>query len=157
MNRFAIKRIDKLTFTKLNTNTRINLIIQCVGMLTGTITHLLWIINNGFLSEKYNASISSRFFWDSLTFIDPIAAILLILKPKIGIWVVAVIIVVDVLHNGTIYFGTLLSGSLSFTSWFKNNWMLWSQVLFLLFVLMSFKINRKELKLKNRETGNLFH
>ena len=142
-----------MIFIKLNTKTKINLIIQCVGMLTGTVTHLLWIINNGFLSEKYNAPVLSTFFWDSLTFLDPIAAILLILKPKTGIWVVAVIVVVDVLHNGNICFRALLSEPQSFTSWIKNNWMLWTQVFFGLFVIISFKNNWEELKFKNTHTG----
>ncbi|EHQ26906.1 hypothetical protein [Mucilaginibacter paludis] len=142
-----------MIFIKLNTKTKINLIIQCVGMLTGTATHLLWIINNGFLSEKYNAPVLSTFFWDSLTFLDPIAAILLILKPKTGIWVVAVIVVVDVLHNGNICFRALLSEPQSFTNWIKNNWMLWTQVFFGLFVIISFKNNWEELKFKNTHTG----
>ena len=71
-------------------------------MLIGTSTHLLWVIRDGLLSEAYHAPFLSMLFWDSLIVLDPIAALLLIARPRIGIWFTAVIIVVDVLHNGTI-------------------------------------------------------
>ena len=45
-------------------------------MLIGTMSHLAWIIKNGFLSVNYNAPLFSKFFWDALTFVDPIADIM---------------------------------------------------------------------------------
>lgn len=130
-----------MIFVTLKTSTRINLIIQCIGMLIGTTTHVLWIIHNGFLSEKYHAPIFSGFFWDSLTFLDPLAAMMLIWKPRIGIWMTAIIITVDVLHNGSLCFSALWSEQEPLISWIKHNWMLWCQLLFGLFVLCSFKSN----------------
>ena len=115
----------------------------------GTTTHLLWVINNGFLSEKYSVPVLSKFFWDSLTFLDPVAAILLLLKPKTGIWVAVIIIIIDVLHNGNNCFRALLKEPLSVTSWIINNWMLWAQFFFGLFIIVSFKNNWRELKFKS--------
>lgn len=137
-----------MVFRKLNTKTRINLIIQCLAMLVGTTTHWIWIINNGLLSENDNGPVLSRLFWDSLAFLDPIAALLLILKPRIGIWLTAIIIVADVLHNGTICIHALLSEPVPIAGWIKDNWMLWCQLLFACFVIASFKNNRIEIKTK---------
>lgn len=138
-----------MIFIKLGKRTQINLILQCIGMLIGTSTHLFWVINQGFLSERYNASLFSRIFWDSLTFFDPFAAVLLILKPKIGIWITAIIVVADVLHNGVICFDVLLSEHQPVIEWAKDNWMFWTQFLFGLFVVVSFKNNLKALSLAN--------
>ncbi|WP_460148463.1 hypothetical protein [Pseudomonas sp. S2_A02] len=41
----------------------------------------------------------SRIFWGGLTFFDPLAALLLFLKPRAGIVLTAAIILVDVAHN----------------------------------------------------------
>jgi hypothetical protein len=44
-----------MIFKKLSTKTKAMLAIQSISMLGGTSTHLMWAINNGFLSEKSNA------------------------------------------------------------------------------------------------------
>ncbi len=143
-----------MIFRKLNTKNRVNLIVQCLAMLVGTTTHWIWIINNGLLSEHYGVPVLSRLFWDSLAFLDPIAALLLILKPRIGIWMTAIIIVADVLHNGTICFHALLSEPVHVAGWIKGNWMLWCQLLFGCFVIASFKNNRMEIKTKDFEISS---
>lgn len=117
--------------------------LQCIGMLVGTTTHLLWVIHNGFLSENYRSSLFSAFFWDSLMFLDPLAAILLILKPKTGIWITAIIIVFDVLHNGSLCFKALYAEPEPLMSWIQHNWMFWCQLFFGVFVVLSFKSNLK--------------
>lgn len=137
-----------MVFTKLNTRTRIILIVQSIGMLLGTFTHVRWIINNGFLSERYNAPFLSKLFWDSLTFLDPIAATLLIIKPKIGIGLTAIIIIVDVFHNGFYCFSVFPVKTMYVISWIKDNWMLMTQIAFGLFVVVTFKNNKKEIKVK---------
>lgn len=128
-----------MIFTKLNREIQINLILQCMGMLIGTTTHLLWIIKHGFFSAEYNVGFLSMLFWDSLTFLDPIAAFLLILRPKAGIWITAIIIVADVLHNGSLCLSVLLSTDVPVISWAKNEWMFWMQLFFGLFVIATFK------------------
>ncbi|MFL9482796.1 hypothetical protein ACI6Q2_08445 [Chitinophagaceae bacterium LWZ2-11] len=117
-------------------------------MLLGTFTHVRWIINNGFLSERYDAPFLSKLFWDSLTFLDPIAATLLIIKPKIGIGLTAIIIIVDVFHNGFYCFSVFPVKTMYVISWIKDNWMLMTQIAFGLFVVVTFKNNKREIKVK---------
>ncbi len=138
-----------MIFRELNTKTQINLIIQCLAMLVGTTTHWIWIIHHGLLSENYKVPFLSRLFWDSLAFLDPVAALLLILKPRTGIWLTAIIIVTDVLHNGTICFHALLLEPVPIAGWIKGNWMLWCQLLFGFFAIASFKNNRMEINAKD--------
>lgn len=126
--------------------------MQSIAMLSGMTTHLIWIINNGFLSENYNAPFFTRFFWDSLTFIDPIAAILLIIKPKTGIWLTFVIIIVDVFHNFILCFRSMIPNSNYFSYWIIGNWMFMCQIFFLVFVSVTFKSNLKEVKIRSAES-----
>jgi hypothetical protein len=117
-------------------------------MLMGTSTHLAWAINNGFNSNNYNVPLFSRLFWDSLTFLDPIAALLLFLKPKIGICMVLIIILADVTHNNIIYFDELYLNTLDFTSWILKYWMIIGQIIFMLFVVFTFKRNLTDINIK---------
>lgn len=134
-----------MTFKNLNKQTQIFLIIQSIGMLLGTFTHLIWIIENGFLSEEYNASLFSKIFWDSLVFFDPIAALLLIIRPKFGIYLTLIIITFDILHNNIFYFNELYLNPIEIFDWIIKYWMIIGQVLFGLFVLVTFKSNLKEI------------
>jgi hypothetical protein len=43
--------------------------------------------------------LASRIFWGALTFFDPLAALLLFIKPRAGIVLTVAIILVDVAHN----------------------------------------------------------
>ena len=137
-----------MIFKKLNAKTKVILAIQSISMLGGTATHLMMIINDGFLTEKHNVPFFSVVFWDSLTFLDPLAAILLITKPKTGVWLTAIIMVVDVFHN------SILLPLLSTREFFEiitlqmRSWMIICQVVFLLFVLITFKNNMREINSK---------
>ena len=134
-----------MIFKKLNTKTKVILAIQSISMLGATSTHLMMIINNGFLSEEYNIPFFSVVFWDSLTFLDPLAAILLVTKPKTGVWLTATIMVVDVFHN------SILLPLLSTIE--LPHWMIISQIVFLLFVLVTFKSNLREINSKTNSQG----
>lgn len=143
-----------MVFSKLRKNVQIVLMIQSISMLGGASTHLLWTINNGFLSEKYNAPFFSMVFWDTLTFLDPIAAILLIAKPKFGVWLTAIIITIDVFHNTFLFPLFSSRGFYETVSLFMRDWMIISQIAFFLFVLLTFKSNMKEIGLKRRAQDN---
>lgn len=143
-----------MTFKRLKPGTKIILIIQSIGLLSGTATHLLWVFKNGFLSENYNAPLLSMLFWDSLTVLDPIAALLLIAKPKIGIWLTAAIIIVDVIHNTlfVLIYREPFADPFSILSWLKDNWMLICQICFGLFVITTFKNNLRAVGLKTQNS-----
>lgn len=44
-------------FLKLRARIQLFLLLQSLGMLIGSLTHLVWIINNGFLSKHYHTTI----------------------------------------------------------------------------------------------------
>ena len=120
-------------------------------MLMGASTHLIWIIESGFLSEKYDASLFSKIFWDSLVILDPAAALLLIVKPKLGIYLTLMIITFDILHNNIFYFNELYINPIYIFDWVIKYWMIIGQVIFGIFVYITFKSNLKEIKLKSLE------
>lgn len=133
-----------MQFKRLNFRTKVVLVIQSIAMLMGTSTHVAWAMGNGFLSEKYNANFASMLFWDSLTFLDPLAAVLLILKPKTGLILTAFIIVADVIHNNAFYFEELYMSSLDLSDWLVTYWMIFGQIVFAIFVLFTFRRNMRE-------------
>lgn len=80
---------------------KIILIIYSIGFLTGTYTHLQGILTHGFLGQ--NAPLFFRIYWDSLTFFDPLAAVLVWVKPKWGILLAILIMASDILINSFAY------------------------------------------------------
>ncbi|MFC5431388.1 hypothetical protein ACFPTO_21665 [Paraburkholderia denitrificans] len=71
-------------------------------LLGATFNHLRTIAQHGLLWDYgYGTAISplSKVYWDTLAVLDPLAAVLLLLKPRVGVWLTVFIIVSDVLHN----------------------------------------------------------
>lgn len=136
-------------FLKLRASIQLFLLLQSLGMLIGSLTHLDWIINNGFLSKHYHTTVYTSVFWDSLLFIDPIAAFLLIVKPNIGVQMTALIMVIDVLYNGYLCLRVFPNNPALAVTWLIGNWMFLCQLAFGIFVLITYKSIRKEIKLKS--------
>ena len=107
----------------------------------GASTHIIWTIENGLLSKRYGAPFFSMLFWDSLTFLDPLAAFFLIAKPRIGIFLTLIIIIFDVIHNNIFYAQELYFSSISISDWLKNYWMIAGQIIFGIFVEATFRSN----------------
>jgi hypothetical protein len=103
--------------------------VYAACLLGAASTHVLTVATHGLFWNYGGASISTSVFWTSLTFLDPLAALLLFVKPRIGVLLTLVIIVSDVMHN------TWLMSRSTLPDW--SNWMYVSQVVFLLFVLLS--------------------
>ncbi len=103
--------------------------IYGVCLLAGTSTHAATIWQHG-LFWDYGGGVPqfTRLYWTSLTLLDPLAAILLILFPRIGVISTVAIISTDVVHN--LWFFRHFHISL--------NWMVWAQCAFLVFVVASF-------------------
>jgi|GEM_PF-401126 len=71
-------------------------------LLGATFNHLAAIVQHGLLWDYgYGTAISpfSKVYWDTLTILDPLAAVLLFLKPRAGVRLTVLIIASDVLHN----------------------------------------------------------
>jgi hypothetical protein len=74
-------------------------------LLVATANHVRADIQHGFFWDYgYGdaAYWASRVFWGALTILDPLAALLLFIKPRAGIALTAGIIIADVAHN-TLY------------------------------------------------------
>ena len=71
------------------------LFIATANHIRADVSHgLLW--DYGYGPSTY---LASRIFWGGLTFFDPLAALLLFIKPRAGIVLTVAIILVDVTHN----------------------------------------------------------
>jgi len=73
-----------------------------VCLLAATFNHARAILQHGVLWDYgYGSKIAlaSRLYWAVLTILDPLAAVLLFVKPRAGIWLTVAIIVSDVIHN----------------------------------------------------------
>lgn len=118
-------------------------------MLIGASTHIKWIWENGIFSEQQNTLLLSTIFWDCLTFLDILAAILLIYRPKDGVLLTLAIISIDVIHNNLL---VLLNNQhineTGFILWATKYWMLVGQLLFMMFVFATIKSNLTEIKIK---------
>jgi hypothetical protein len=99
-------------------------------LLGATLNHASMLCHHGFFWDYGGVPLATQAFWTSLTFVDPTAVILLILWPAAGAWLTLVIIICDVAHNT--WFG-LAHGK----NW---NWMYYSQVAFLVFVLLTIRM-----------------
>ncbi len=138
-----------MLFQKLNNKTRIFLAIQCVSMLGGASTHIIWILGNGIFAHNTDHPFISTVFWDCLTFADIIAASLLIIRPKAGVILTLIIITIDVIHNNLLLI--LLRqhiGDIGLLNWTIKYWMLIAQLIFMTFVLLTLKNNLTEINCK---------
>ncbi|NBF06743.1 hypothetical protein GV819_31200 [Pseudomonas sp. Fl5BN2] len=71
-------------------------------LLAATFNHLRAAFDHGLLWDYgYGADtlLASRAFWGSLTVFDPLAALLLWRRPRLGLLLTLAIILLDVLHN----------------------------------------------------------
>jgi len=77
--------------------------------------------------------------------LDPLAAILLFVRPKLGLILTAIIIFVDVIHNNLYYFDELYLQGWGVAEWMLRYWMIFAQLIFALFVLLTFRRCLKEI------------
>ena len=106
-------------------------IAYALCLLGATFTHVQTVWTYGLFWDYQGAPLVSRIFWTALTFLDPLAVVLIFLKPRVGLGLMAAIIFTDVVHNTW-----TLSRDGSY-EW--SNWMYLSQVAFLLFVSSSIR------------------
>ena len=68
-------------------------------LLGAASTHLATIWRHGVWWSYGGAPLFTCIYWTSLTLLDPLAALLLFVSPRIGLVLTAAIITSDVLHN----------------------------------------------------------
>jgi hypothetical protein len=103
-------------------------IILSACLLAGASTHVLMLWPHGLFWDYGGVPAFTRVYWTSLTFLDPLAAVLLFVRPRIGLALTLAIISSDVAHN----------------SWFIDRydisfgWIYAAQCGFLVFVVATF-------------------
>lgn len=87
---------------------RVVLLLWCLGFAVGTATHLTDILLRGVFAYTY-APLWMNAFWTSLTVLDPLVVLLLIVARRAGIVLGVAVMVADLAINT--YAGTLPSMS----------------------------------------------
>ena len=86
--------------------------IYSAGFLVGACTHILGIVQHGFLAHQ--APILFNLYWDSLTLLDPSTVLLLWTRVKFGVGLAVLIMVTDIGINSYAYIsgylGELIDG-----------------------------------------------
>ena len=77
-------------------------IIWTLGFVIGTITHALDLFHLGWLPYDFRP-LPWNIYWTSLTFLDPLAALLIWAKERWGVWLGIAIMSSNVLVNGYTY------------------------------------------------------
>jgi hypothetical protein len=91
------------------------LLVYVCAFAVGTACHLLDIARGGWLPyRQYSAGLNA--FWTSLTFLDPLAILLLIYRMRAGLCLALLIITVDILVNLTVGVSEFLQAG-RFTFW----------------------------------------
>ncbi|GAA4017329.1 hypothetical protein GCM10022408_33600 [Hymenobacter fastidiosus] len=126
---------------------RIILLVYTICLLVGTYTHARGLVHKGFLA--YPVPLAIGLYWDALTVLDPLAAVLLWWRPKAGLWLTLAIMVSDISVNTAVYlagyFGPPVPHMVPLT--------LFDQALFGLFVLVTAPLVYKDLPLMNDQTA----
>ena len=111
---------------------RLCVAIYVVCFLCATVNHLNDVRSQGFLPYKF-APIYLNFFWTSLTIIDPLAAILLLTKVRIGLYLSIVVILMDISVNIPYFFFIAKVGS-------GSKGIVLSQIIFAFFLFHTFPV-----------------
>jgi hypothetical protein len=122
---------------------RVGLLIRIVYALClvgAAVNHVRGVLGRGWL-PNYLPTVSAV-YWDSLTFLDPFAAALLFLRPRLGIGLTVAIIVSDVVHN--LWFTAAHPLRESFFEEVTSSAFIMSQLAFFLFVALTAPIAWRE-------------
>ena len=102
-------------------------IVYALCLAGATCTHVLLHVQYGVLLgglEGFGVPPVSRYYWSSLTLLDPLAALLIFIRPRVGLTLAAGIIVSDVAHNSWIWHHLDITLDARY----------WAQVAFLIFL-----------------------
>ena len=108
-------------------------IFYALCLAGATINHVRALLTRGWFPDNLPAA--TALYWSSLTFLDPLAALLLFLRPRVGIGLTAAIIASDVAHNLWFMAAHPLRGS--FVEDVASSPFVLSQIAFLLFVAVT--------------------
>lgn len=104
-------------------------LVYVLCLAAGAYTHASILIRHGWRWDYGGKPIGTVLFWSALTILDPLAAVLLFLKPRSGTVLLTVLMLCDVVHNTWIIH---VYGGIA--------WMVIDQWIFLAFVLATVRI-----------------
>jgi len=104
-------------------------VVYALCLLGATWNHLRVALDHGLWWDYGGAAMVTRIYWTALLSLDPLAAVLLLAQPRMGLIACASIIVTDVIHN----------------SWYARHHPVrmdfyLSQIVFLLFVAVTIRM-----------------
>ena len=120
---------------------RRSLIIRSIWaacLLLAGANHARILLRHGLFWDYGGVGPASAVYWSSLTLLDPLAAALLFVRPKVGIVLTMVIIVTNVAHNLTVTAQSAPEGE--FLARVVSNPFIISQIGFMLFVAATARI-----------------
>lgn len=112
---------------------RIVRIVWAACLLLAGLNHARILIQHGLWWDYGGVGWASAAYWSSLTILDPLAAILLLVRPWIGVAITVVIIVTNVAHN--LLITARFSADGAFLGRVTSSVPLLCQIAFLLFVI----------------------
>ena len=112
--------------------------IWAACLLIAAANHALILLKHGLFWDYGGVARASAIYWFSLTLLDPIAAALLFIRPKLGIATTLLLITTNVLHNLIVTAGHASAGE--FLSRTFASPQLLSQIAFLLFAAATARI-----------------
>lgn len=127
--------------------------IWAVCLLLAGLNHARILLQHGWFWDYYGASLASTIYWSSLTFIDPVVAALLFVRPRIGAPATVVVITTNVAHN--------LALTANYTRddaplrYVVSSPQLMSQIGFLLFVIATWRMAWRNVRKVNARPTNL--
>lgn len=121
--------------------------IWAACLLIGGANHALILLQHGLFWDYGGVGWASAAYWSCLTILDPLAAVLLFARPKVGIVGTIVLIVTNVVHNLAVTAHRAPDGEFVATA---SNPFLASQIGFMIFVLATARLAWKGI---GRRTG----
>lgn len=112
--------------------------IWAACLLFAGLNHARILFQHGWLWDYHGASLASAIYWSSLTFIDPLVAVLLFIRPRIGVPATVVVITTNVVHNIAVTANYMRDDAV--LSYVTSSPQLMSQIGFLLFVIATWRI-----------------
>ncbi|MEH6756460.1 MAG: hypothetical protein V7676_02985 [Parasphingorhabdus sp.] len=111
------------------------------------INHARILLQHGLFWDYHGASLASAVYWSSLTVIDPLVAVLLFVRPKIGVPATVAVITTNVAHNLALTALNMRDGTL--LRYVISSPQLMSQIGFLLFVIATQRMAQSDVRKVN--------
>ncbi len=129
-----------MSFKAIDRKGKTTSILLIVWFSLGIINHAMWLMEYGWLSENYKASLLHKVIWDASIITEPIAILLLLFKPKTGLLLSVFLLLIGTIHNFSYYFEGMFFHFYSWSGFAEAYWMLFLRLGFTIFIITRFKL-----------------